>query len=83
MSSIKPINFIKETKSNQPMKKNSNTLKSMFAGFLLGAFVMGCLSYYLFLKYEVAPRVPALVTAWTHHEEVQSLVVSSEFVVKK
>ncbi len=84
MSVIKPLNFLKSSKTQPMEKKNNNkSIGSIFAGFLMGAFVMGCLSYYLFLKYEVAPRVPALVTAWTHHEEVQSLQISSEFIVKK
>lgn len=83
MSVIKPINFLKSS-TNKPMeKKNNKSMKSIALGFFMGAFVMGCLSYFLFLKYEVAPRVPALITAWTHHEEVQSLQISNEFIVKK
>ncbi len=82
MSVIKPINFLKSS-TDKPMSKKSNSIKSVALGFFMGAFVMGCLSYFLFLKYEVAPRVPALITAWTHHEEVQSLQISQEFIVKK
>lgn len=82
MSVIKPINFLKSS-TDKPMTKKNNSIKSIALGFFMGAFVMGCLSYFLFLKYEVAPRVPALITAWTHHEEVQSLQISQEFIVKK
>jgi uncharacterized membrane protein YjjB (DUF3815 family) len=82
MSVIKPINFLKSS-TDKPMSKKNNSIKSIAFGFFMGAFVMGCLSYFLFLKYEVAPRVPALITAWTHHEEVQSLQISQEFIVKK
>ena len=74
MSVIKPIDF---------MNENKKTLRASLAGFFVGAFFMGCFSYYMFLRYEVAPRVPALVTAWTHHEEVQSLQISNELVVQK
>ena len=75
MSVIKPINFIND--------RNSRTLKASVYGFLVGAFFMGCLQYYMFLKTEVSPRVPALLKSWSNYKEVESLHISKEFVVEK